>query len=108
MVVDFKLVQPTGILDGPQMKQVGQEVNEALQSGVQIVLIDLEKVTLMDSAGLGGLVSTLKKVRAANGQLYLCSVNPQVTMVFELTKMDRVFQMYTNRQEFDQARLTVE
>jgi anti-anti-sigma factor len=72
-----------------------------VESNVDIVLIDFRDVTFMDSSGLGALVLALKTVRAAGGKLFICSVNEQIKMLFELTSMDRVFEIFQTREEFD-------
>jgi anti-anti-sigma factor len=98
-----KVVQPVGILDGTQASRLRQEINDAVTARTDIVLIDLESVTFMDSSGLGALVIALKTVRTAGGKLFLCSINDQVKMLFQLTSMDRVFEIFSNRAEFNQA-----
>ena len=42
----------------------------------------------------------LKKVRACNKKMYVCSINDQVKMLFELTSMDRVFEVLPDRDAF--------
>lgn len=96
-----KVVEPTGILDGIQGNQLRREVNDIIETGADIVLIDLKNVNFMDSSGLSSLVSAQRIVRSAKGKLYLCSINDQVKMVFELTRMDRVFEIFTSRNEFN-------
>jgi anti-anti-sigma factor len=98
-----KIVQPSGILDGIKANQLRREISDVVASGANTVLIDLADVTFMDSSGLSALVSALKMVRTAGGKLYLCSINEQVKMVFELTRMDRVFETFGNREEFNNA-----
>ncbi|PSB02649.1 STAS domain-containing protein [Merismopedia glauca] len=95
-----KVVQPQGILDGIKSNQLRQEVGDILANGANTVLIDLENVNFMDSSGLSALVSALKMVRTAGGKLYLCSINEQLQMVFELTRMDRVFETFANQDDF--------
>jgi anti-anti-sigma factor len=56
----------------------------------------------MDSSGLGALVLSLKTVRSAGGKLFICSINEQIKMLFELTDMDRVFEIFNNREELEQ------
>jgi anti-sigma B factor antagonist len=51
----------------------------------------------MNSSGLGALVSILKAVRSAGAELFLCSLSEQVKMIFQLTKMDRVFKIFVNQ-----------
>ena len=92
-----KVVQPSGILDGTKAGQFRQEVSQLVDTGVDIVLIDFQDVTFMDSSGLGALVLALKTVRAAGSKLYICSVNEQIKMLFELTSMDRVFEIFSSR-----------
>ncbi len=96
-----KVVQPTGILDGTQAAEFRQEVSELVESGADIILIDFKDVTFMDSSGLGALVLALKTVRAAGGKMYICSVHEQIKMLFELTSMDRVFDIFSTREDFE-------
>jgi len=96
----FKVIQPAGMLDSAKGSEFRQEIGEMVENGVNIVLIDFQDVTFMDSSGLGALVLALKTVRAAGGKLFICSINEQIRMLFELTSMDRVFQIFPNRDEF--------
>jgi anti-anti-sigma factor len=98
-----KVVQPSGILDGTKADQFRQEISNLVESNVDIVLIDLHDVTYMDESGLTSLVLAMKTVRAAGGKLFICSVNGQIKMLFELTHMDRVFDIYPCREEFESA-----
>ncbi|TAF22472.1 MAG: anti-sigma factor antagonist [Oscillatoriales cyanobacterium] len=82
-----KIIQPSGILDGT--------------TGADVVLIDFTDVTFMDSSGLGALVLALKTVRAAGSQLVVCSINEQIRILFELTSMDRVFEIFPTRDAFN-------
>lgn len=102
----IKVVEPSGILDSPKANQFRQEISSIVDNGADIVLVDLKNVTFMDSSGLGALVLALKTVRAAGGKLFICSINEQVKMLFELTSMDRVFEIYANRDEFNSAMLS--
>jgi len=101
-----KVVQPSGILDGTKAGQFRQEIANLVESDVDIVLIDFSDVSFMDSSGLGALVLALKTVRAAGGKLFICSVNEQIKMLFELTSMDRVFEIYPTREDFESAVLS--
>ncbi len=97
-----KVVQPNGILDSTKAEQFRQEISDLLATGAEIILADFKDVTFMDSSGLGALVLAFKTVRAAGAKLFLCSINEQVRILFELTSMDRVFEIFANRDEFNQ------
>ena len=97
-----KVVQPSGILDGTKAAQFRQDVCESVDKNTEIVLVDFKDVSFMDSSGLGSLVLSLKAVRSAGAKLILCSLNDQIKMLFELTSMDKVFEIFSNREEFEQ------
>ncbi|NJK74770.1 MAG: STAS domain-containing protein [Oscillatoriales cyanobacterium RU_3_3] len=96
-----KIIQPSGILDGTKAGEFRQEINLLVEEGADVVLIDFQDVTFMDSSGLGALVLALKTVRAAGSQLVVCSINEQIRILFELTSMDRVFEIFPSRSAFD-------
>ncbi|MBD2313394.1 STAS domain-containing protein [Desertifilum sp. FACHB-1129] len=95
-----KKVQPSGILDSTKASQFREEISHLVSSGADIILVNLKDVTFVDSSGLGALVSALKIVRSSSGKLCLCSINEQVRMLFELTSMDRVFEVYPSEDDF--------
>ncbi|WP_072621357.1 STAS domain-containing protein [Spirulina major] len=100
----IKVVEPSGILDGTKANEFRQEISDHVSNGVEMILIDFKDVTFMDSSGLGALVLALKTVRAAKPhktQMCLCSINEQIRMLFELTSMDRVFDIYDTRDDFE-------
>ena len=97
-----KIVEPAGILDGTKASEFRNEIGESVKNGgAEIILIDFKDVTFMDSSGLGALVLALKTVRAASASLCICSINEQISMLFELTSMDRVFNIFPDRQAFE-------
>ena len=103
-----KIVQPSGMLDGIKANQLRSEISNIVSNGVDIVLIDLEDVKFIDSSGLGALVSAMKMVKTAGGKLFICSLNEQVKIIFELTRMDRIFEHFADRDEFNRQVLAVE
>jgi anti-sigma B factor antagonist len=103
MSVKFEVITPEGILDSTKAEEFRQKVDEMLAAGVEVILIDLKDITFIDSSGLGTLVVILKKVRGIDRHLYICSINDQVRMLFELTSMDRVFDVYPDRETFETA-----
>lgn len=102
MELTFNTFQPSGILDGTQADDFRERITEMIEQGSKIILIDFQKVTFMDSSGLGVLVLSWKRARAADVALYLCSINEQIAMLFELTSMDRVFEIFDNPQDFQE------
>ncbi|NET35103.1 MAG: STAS domain-containing protein [Cyanothece sp. SIO1E1] len=101
----IKSIELSGILDGPQAKPFHQMIDDALRAGADIILVDLKDVKFVDSSGLGALVTGLKAARAANKKMYFCSINDQIRMLFELTSMDQVFEVFADRDAFHRSML---
>ena len=102
----FQVVEPKGNLDSVNANNLRHEILDLINSGVKIVLVNLNSVAFMNSSGMGGLVATLKTVKAAGGKLALCSLNDQVRIIFELSRMERIFEIYSDRQEFEAKHAT--
>ena len=98
----IKIITPEGILDGTKAVAFRSQIDRSVKEGAEIILVDFKNVTFMDSSGLGALVLALKTVRGAGLKMFLCSINEQIKMLFELTSMDRVFEIFENREKFEQ------
>jgi anti-anti-sigma factor len=99
----ISVFKPEGIIDNAGGGQIRQDVSDRLEAGVETILIDLANVSFMDSSGLGAMVVTLQRVRSKGAKLYLCSLNDQIKIILELTKMDKVFDILPDRASFDAA-----
>ncbi|BAZ45783.1 anti-sigma-factor antagonist [Chondrocystis sp. NIES-4102] len=97
-----QIIEPEGILDGTKTPDFQHQIERSLESGVQIILVDFSNVTFMDSSGLGALVKALKSLNEASVQFFLCSINDQIRMLFELTSMDNYFVILDDRAQFTQ------
>ncbi len=103
MTEHIKVIKPTGVLDATRSQEFREEVITLLDSKPKMVLVDLQDITFMDSSGLGALVLAFKTLRASDTKLVLCSINEQIKILFELTGMDKVFEIFSNQEEFHKA-----
>jgi anti-anti-sigma factor len=95
-----KVIQPTGILDVTNCSQLRQEIMEVANIGGYNVLVDCQDLSFMDSSGLSALVLASQKLRELSGQLSICSINQQIEMLFELSSMDDIFEIFPSAEEF--------
>ena len=102
MATNITVIEPSGILDGTKAVKFCHEIDQLVMNLVDIIVVDFKNVTFMDSSGLGALVQSLKMTREVNVKLLLCSFNDQIKMLFELTGMDRVFEIFPGREELEQ------
>ena len=103
MSKSIRVLEPKGIVDSAGGSQIRREVSDFLEESVENILIDFSNISFIDSSGLGAMVATFQRVRTKGANLYLCSLNDQVKIVMELTKMDKVFNIYADRAAFDRA-----
>jgi anti-sigma B factor antagonist len=74
-------------------------VQEGLDRGERKFLIDCTATGYIDSSGLGALVSLAKKVREQGGELRIAGLNEDLRSLFELTKLDTLFQISASAEE---------
>ena len=100
---EVKVIKLTGNLNATTSQDFRQNITNILETGAKIVLVDFKDVTFMDSSGLGALVLAFKTLRAADSKLVICSISEQVRILFELTNMDKVFEIFPNQDAFNQV-----
>jgi anti-sigma B factor antagonist len=64
---------------------------ETVDPATSSLVLDLSDVTLLDSSGLGALVSLLNRARAGDGQLGLICPQRRIRRVFEITGLRKAF-----------------
>ncbi len=93
------LVDVDGQLIVGNRQELKQKVMDELEAGERKFLIDFANTGYIDSSGLGVLVSLSKKIREQDGELRLASLNEDLRTLFELTKLDTLFNIAESRQE---------
>ncbi len=106
MIEEVKVIKLSGNLNSTTSQEFRQNITKIIEVGVKIVLLDFQDVTFMDSSGLGALVLAFKTLRAADIQLVICSINEQVRILFELTNMDKIFEIFPTQEAFNQVLLS--
>lgn len=74
-------------------------VVDLLEKGNHHIVLNLEKVTYMDSAGIGELVACYKRAKEKGGNVKLLSPSGKVLDLLTLTKLEEVFETYKQEQE---------
>jgi anti-sigma B factor antagonist len=80
----------------PEFKQ---QLLEVIGQGGKQVIVDFSETTFIDSTTLGVLVGGVKRLRTNDGQLSLVCSDRNITKIFEITGLDRVFDIYPTRDE---------
>lgn len=61
---------------------------------VPILIVDLGNVEFIDSQGLQKLLACLRLMQAQDSNLLLCSLQPSIHLVFEITRIDQLFAIF--------------
>ena len=83
-------------VDGRLVAAVAPELREEILSQMEDgtnVLFDLSSMVHIDSSGLGVLVQILQKAKAGGGQVVLAALQSGPKIVFDITKVSRVFEI---------------
>jgi anti-sigma B factor antagonist len=80
----------------PEFKQ---QLLDVIAKGSKQVIVDFTDTTFIDSTTLGVLVGGVKRLRTNDGQLSLVCNDRNITKIFEITGLDRVFTIYPTRDD---------
>jgi anti-sigma B factor antagonist len=63
------------------------------------IIINLSKVTYVDSSGLATLVEILKNMKSYGGRMRLTNLSSKIKSLFEITKLERLFEIMADEEE---------
>jgi len=84
----------TGELDAGNSRELLDAFDREFNDGVTKAIFSLAALDYVDSSGLGTLVKALKLARAKGGDVKLAGLKPEVKKVLELTRLDRIFDIF--------------
>ena len=96
---DAYVISLSGEVDLYTAPEFKQQLLEVVGQGGKEVVVDLTGTTFIDSTTLGVLVGGVKRLRPNGGQLTLVCNDRNITKIFEITGLDKVFPMYESRAE---------
>jgi anti-sigma B factor antagonist len=85
-------------LDAGNVQDFKRDIAAVLADNRNVIL-DLSHLRFVDSSGLGAMLSCLRQLNAAGGDLKLCGMSKAVRAVFELVRMHRIFDIYDTREQ---------
>ena len=92
----ISLAGEVDLYTAPEFKQ---QLLNVIGEGGKDVVVDFTDTTFIDSPTLGVLVGGVKRLRAQEGRLSLVCSDRNITKIFEITGLDRVFTIYPSRDE---------
>lgn len=93
------ILSPTGRLDITTAWQFRLKLQECISQITPHVIVNLCQVNFIDSSGLTSLVAGMRDADKFNGSFRICNVHPEAKLVFEVTMMDSVFEIFETEAE---------
>jgi anti-sigma B factor antagonist len=93
---DWAILTVSGEVDVFTAPKLHEGIVQAIDSGHEKLLIDLDGVGFMDSTGLGTLVGGLKRIKERGGMLSLVCTNRPVLRILTITGLDSVFEIHNS------------
>jgi anti-sigma B factor antagonist len=89
----------TKILDEEQIQSLEKTFMPLIEqtNGIRL-LIDFSNVQFLTSSVLGLLIRINRKVLQSEGRLGLCSIDRKILEIFKITRLDKVFEIYIDRE----------
>ena len=88
-----------GEIDINTSPSIKKMFDKAMQKKSERVVVNLKSVTYVDSSGLATLVEILKNIRQYGGKLKLSNLSPKIKSLFEITKLEKLFDIQPDEEE---------
>ncbi|MBK8253191.1 MAG: STAS domain-containing protein [Polyangiaceae bacterium] len=88
---DETILRIEGTLDAATAPDLRGVVDTIVDEGRLLITLELSSLRLIDSSGVGVIVSLFKRVRANGGQVRIVGLRDQPRAIFRLLRLDRVF-----------------
>lgn len=80
-----------GSLDALTVREIRPIIDAVVTDQPKRVTVDFDELTMIDSSGVGAVVSLFKRIKAAGGVVVVVRAHDQPLAVLKLLKLDRVF-----------------
>jgi len=85
------VVKPSGELDHHTAANLKEVLDREIDThNIVNMILDFDKVTFMDSSGIGVIVGRYKQISARGGKVMVIRVNPQVDKIFEISGLKKI------------------
>ncbi|HET9243412.1 MAG TPA: STAS domain-containing protein [Gaiella sp.] len=91
------VVEVHGQADLHTASELRTAMTDAIDRGAVSLVVDLSEATFIDSMTLGVLLGAVKRLRPVGGTVSVVCTDPHIRRVFEITLLDRVFTLHSDR-----------
>lgn len=100
----YKTFRPEGFLSAANATEFLERLTVEVKTSVDTaLLVNMEAVEFMDSAGLMALIKAFRLAESLGQRFGICSLAPSVRIMFELTQLDKAFEIFEDQGAFQLA-----
>ena len=96
------VIQPTGSLNSSTFTILDKEVDAVLATNPNLLVLDLEHLEYLSSAGLRVILKAREALRKNNAKLVFMNLQPQIRKVFDIVSALPTMQVFKNIEELDE------
>jgi len=96
-ILIFQLKGKITIGDGDVILR--KKIEDSLKLGFNKIILNMSRVSYIDSSGTGELVSCYTKVKKQNGELKLLNLSQKIKDILQIAQLMSIFEYYTDENE---------
>ncbi len=97
---DVLIIRLRGELDHHTAEELRSKVDDLLKDkSIHHIVLSLTDLTFMDSSGIGVILGRFKQIAARSGEMVVCSINPTIYRIFEMSGLFKVIKFRANEAE---------
>jgi len=96
---EVSVLATEGVLDFNTVGDFETALNGLFRQNQYKIIVDMEKLSYISSAGIGLLVGNLKEVRKNKGDIKISKVHPDVMKVFELMDLPAILKIHHSERD---------
>jgi anti-sigma B factor antagonist len=93
------IVRFAGQFDFSHVATARSAIDQRIEAGAQLIVVNLDGLDYIDSAGLGVLVGTLARLRDRNGEMSVVCSAPRIRRVFEITRLTQLMALHDSEED---------
>lgn len=99
VVGDLMILRADGGLNSATASQLSDQIAALVKGGVRNIIVDCSNLEIISSVGLGSLLLLHTRSKSAGGEVKLCGLKGSIVQIIRMTKLDRVFEIYSDVEE---------
>ncbi len=93
------IARTDGRIDGANAREFQVALEDAIDPSDRTVILDMENLSYISSAGLRVILMTAKTLQKQNAKFAICSLSPAIREVFQISGFDRIIPIHSSQEE---------